>query len=60
MNSNGPKGKAEIKIAKIGLCQNYLVDLTADQKTLFRAISKAQISYTQLNELLKFEEEEKS
>jgi hypothetical protein len=47
LNSHGPKGKAEIKIAKIGLCQNYLVDLTADQKTLFRAISKAQISYTQ-------------
>jgi len=47
LNSNGPRGKAEIKIAKIGLCQNFLVDLTADQKTLFRAISKAQISFRQ-------------
>ena len=47
MNSHRPKCKGEMKIAKIGLCQNHLVDLTADNKTLYKAISKGRISYTQ-------------
>jgi hypothetical protein len=47
LNSQEPKSKAEIKIAKIGFSHNHLVDLTTDLKTLFREISEAQVSSSQ-------------